>query len=206
MDESGYQFSNDWHKFNQRVWEKLIPQLDPAHIVEIGSYEGQSTCDLVRRCSRNHPLLIHCIDTWEGGVEHVRDEMGAVEERFDRNLALACQSAAHPVTLVKHKQVSSLALAGLIAAQGKPADLVYVDGSHQAPDVLADAVLAFQLLRVGGLMIFDDYLWSTGAKGKEDPLNMPKLAIDSFLNIHQRKMRVLLDIPLRQIFAVKIAN
>ena len=55
-------------------------------------------------------------------------------------------------------------------------------------------------------MIFDDYLWSAEAMGKEDPLNMPKPDIDAFLNIHQRKMRVLLDIPLRQIFAVKIAD
>lgn len=206
MNETGYQFSNDWHKFNQHVWGQIIPRLDPAHIVEIGSYEGQSTCDLIRRCSASHPLLIHCIDTWAGGVEHVRDGMNAVEQRFDGNVALACGSTAHPVTLVKHKKASVLALAELISAKGTPADLVYVDGSHQAPDVLADAVLSFQILRVGGLMIFDDYLWSMESKGKEDPLNMPKCAIDAFLNIHQRKMSVMLDVPLRQIFAVKIAN
>ena len=206
MSETGYQFSNDWHKFNQQVWGQVIPRLDPAHIVEIGSYEGQSTCDLIRRCSAKHPLRIHCIDTWAGGMEHDRDGMSAVEKRFDSNVALACESAAHPVTLVKHKEASVLALADLIAAKGEPADLIYVDGSHQAPDVLADAVLAFQLLRVGGLMIFDDYLWSIEPKGKQDPLNMPKPAIDAFLNIYQRKMSVLLDVPLRQIFAVKIGN
>ena len=35
-------------------------------------------------------------------------------------------------------------------------DFIYVDASHRAPDVLLDAVLAFQLLRIGGLIIFDD--------------------------------------------------
>ena len=206
MSETAYQFSNDWHKFNQKVWDQVIPRLNPAHIIEIGSYEGQSTCDLIRSCSAKHPLRIHCIDTWEGGVEHVRDGMSAVEERFDSNVALASGSAAHPVTLVKHKKASALALAELVAAKGEPADLIYVDGSHQAPDVLADAVLAFQLLRVGGLMILDDYLWSMEPRGMQDPLNMPKPAIDAFLNIYLRKMKVLLDVPLRQVFAIKIGN
>ena len=30
-------------------------------------------------------------------------------------------------------------------------------------------------------MIFDDYLWSMEPAGKQDPLNMPKPAIDSFI-------------------------
>ena len=38
-------------------------------------------------------------------------------------------------------------------------DVIYVDGSHTARDVLQDAVLGWGLLKRGGLMIFDDYLW-----------------------------------------------
>jgi hypothetical protein len=33
------------------------------------------------------------------------------------------------------------------------------DGSHRARDVLEDAVLSWPLLKVGGIMLFDDYLW-----------------------------------------------
>ena len=36
-------------------------------------------------------------------------------------------------------------------------DLIYIDASHYAPDVLSDAVLAFKLLKPGGILIFDDY-------------------------------------------------
>ena len=79
----------------------------------------------------------------------------------------------------------------------------HVDGSHQAADVLLDAVLSFQLLRLGGLLIFDDYLWSMEPVGTQDPLNMPKPAIDAFFNIYQRKMRIVADAPLRQIYANK---
>ena len=35
-------------------------------------------------------------------------------------------------------------------------DIIYIDGSHEARDVLEDAVLAYRLLKIGGLLIFDD--------------------------------------------------
>jgi predicted O-methyltransferase YrrM len=117
--------------------------------------------------------------------------MGEVEQRFDHNVTLAKQQASHAASVRKLKKSSTQALAEIMARQEAPFDLIYVDGSHRAPDVLADAVLAFQLLRVGGIMIFDDYLWRLEPDGRQDPLNMPKPAIDSFINIFQRKLRVM---------------
>lgn len=58
-------------------------------------------------------------------------------------------------------------------------DFIYIDGSHTAPDVLTDAVMAWPLLKVGGLMVFDDYIWGE----IRDILHRPKLAIDTFVNI-----------------------
>ena len=72
--------------------------------------------------------------------------------------------------------------------------------------MLADAVLSFWLLRRGGVMVFDDYLWSLEPWGQQDPLNMPKPAIDAFINIYQRKLRVLAGIPLYQIAIEKLAD
>lgn len=36
-------------------------------------------------------------------------------------------------------------------------DILYVDGSHLAADVLTDAILGWGLVKVGGIIIFDDY-------------------------------------------------
>jgi Methyltransferase domain len=83
------------------------------------------------------------------------------------------------------------------------AAFIYIDGSHQAPDVLADSVLAFQLLRVGGIMIFDDYLWRMEPEGRQDSLNIPKPAIDSFINIFQRKLRVVSGFTNYQLYIEK---
>ena len=69
--------------------------------------------------------------------------------------------------------------------------------------MLTDAVLAFQLLRVGGIIIFDDYLWRLEPDGRQDPLNMPKPAIDLFINIFQRKLRVISGLPIWQLYIEK---
>ena len=58
-------------------------------------------------------------------------------------------------------------------------DIVYVDGSHRACDVLMDGVLAWRLLKPGGVMIFDDYLWEPDFL----PSRRPQMAIDLFLEM-----------------------
>ena len=48
--------------------------------------------------------------------------------------------------------------------------------------------MAFELLRFGGAMVFDDYAWQFEPQGKQDPLNMPKPAIDAFVNLNMRRL------------------
>ena len=211
-----YEFTNDW--FSQTaslpVWRQLISQNKPRRILEIGSFEGRSTTWMIENCavSSESGLYIVCIDSWEGGVEHKAGggreaEMSDVERRFDHNIALAKSRVNVPVELRKIRKLSQYGLVEMMSeGQYGTFDLVYVDGSHQAPDVLTDSVMSFQLLRVGGLMIFDDYLWSMDRPGQQDVLKMPKPAIDAFLNIFQRKMSIYVGPPISQIYARKIAS
>ena len=132
--------------------------------------------------------------------------MNEVERRYDHNVALAIRRAPHRATVTKLKKSSKDALAEMIARREARFDLVYVDGSHQAPDVLTDALLAFSQLRVGGMMIFDDYLWRLEAEGQQDHFNMPKPAINSFINIFQRKLRIVGGLPNWQLCMEKLSD
>lgn len=202
---SGYEFSADWFSRFADIWRQILKQYPAARLLEIGAYEGRSACFLIEECAAKRPIELHCIDTWAGGVEHDRQAMAQVERRFDGNIERARAAAPHPVDFHKHRSASHPALIQLLAADGAGTfDLIYVDGSHQAPDVLADAVLAFQLLKVGGVVIFDDYLWSMEDAGRQDAHNMPKPAIDAFVNVYQRKLTVL-GAPLYQLYLVKTA-
>jgi predicted O-methyltransferase YrrM len=200
---SKYEFTNTRFDNSARSnWEHIIPQLKPTRVLEIGSYEGASTCWLIDRLGKSD-LDIICIDTWAGGVEHGSIDMSSVEGRFIANVKTA-MTGLDGVKLRRIKERSDLALAKLISEEPESLfDFVYVDGSHQAPDVLSDTVMAFKLLRPGGVMAFDDYLWHEGSPHEKDPTRSPKMAIDAFTNIYSRQLRFI-SMPLYQIYIQKL--
>lgn len=206
-----YQFSVDWFSGNIPVWTQLLDQIKPTKILEIGSFEGKSAVFLIDYLAKNSDIELHCIDTWEGGIEHkegggVQQNMSEVEARFCHNIKIAQENAPKVVSLQIHKGYSDIKLANLIS-QGfsNYFDVIYIDGSHQAPDVFTDAVLSFKLLRVGGMVIFDDYLWEEYFSNGTDLLRCPKLAVDSFTNIFMRKIKII-RAPLYQLYAQKILD
>jgi predicted O-methyltransferase YrrM len=196
----GYAFTRTWFRKNAPAWSKVFENHRPAAVLEIGSFEGYSACWAIAQAQviGAQAFELHCIDTWEGGIEHQIGskeavEMAAVERRFTANIVKARRDSAIPrLDVHVHKGLSHLALGDLIAQRKLGHfDLIYVDGSHQAPDVLSDAVMCFPLLRVGGIMVFDDYLWSVDEQGRQDILAMPKPAVDAFANLFMRKIAVI---------------
>ena len=202
MDWSGYEFTSDWFTEHLPVWEPLLAEAKPARILEIGSYEGHSACALIELCGAERPVSLWCVDVWWDWGEGAGAQ---VEERFDRNINLALSRTAHQVTVHKTKWRSAPALAALIAQEGEcTMDFIYVDGSHTAPDTLSDLVMAFHLLKVGGVMVVDDYLWVHPESTRLDILDTPKLGIDAFFNTFGRKMQLIRDLPLYQLYARKV--
>ena len=209
MPKDEYQYTNDWFQTGAKgVWDALVPKIDPTRILEIGSYEGASTCYLIEKLAAHKKIEIQCVDTWEGGIEHKQSQkdMSAVEKRYKQNIETALKRVDHRATIIQHKGYSDAILPKLLA-EGKQGyfDFIYVDGSHQAPDVLCDAVLSFKLLKKNGVVVFDDYLWQENLPYGTDPLRCPKLAIDAFTNIYSRKMRII-SAPLYQLYVQKISD
>ncbi len=202
-----YTFTVNWFAYGARpIWDAMMPEIDPARVLEVGSFEGASACYLIETLGQRHPLEIHCVDSWAGGVEHDGLDMTAVEERFRGNLRIALRRAPQPVEVNVHKGPSDRELARLLAAgMANHFDFIYIDGSHQAPDVLADAVLGFRLLRVGGVMGFDDYIWQEALPYGKDPLRCPKPAIDAFANLYMRKLDIV-PAPIGQFYIRKTAD
>lgn len=202
MEGLNLEFTTNWFDISVKpIWEQLIPPLNPRRILEIGSYEGRSACWLIETLANpGQHLDIHCVDSWAGGIEHQEGgiaaaNMNEVEERFARNIrALTKAKREQGMTLgvAAHKGLSWQVLPKLLS-EGLTSyfDFIYIDGSHQAPDVLTDAVLAFHLLRIGGILCFDDYLWSEQGPTERDPLRCPKPAIDAFYANFFRKINML---------------
>jgi hypothetical protein len=172
------EFTRDWFTAHLGPWEPLLHDLEgrAARVLEIGSYEGLSTCYLL---SRLPDATTTCIDTF---AEAPRIDSFAgvqnLEATFDRNVALVDASRVRKLVGRSVEVLSDL------VADGPSFDLVYVDGSHLGLDVIVDAALSWQVLKPGGALIFDDYEYRDHG---EDPLLRPGPAIDAFLALVEGK-------------------
>ena len=201
-----FDFTYDWFGLNaENTWRQLLPEIKPKKVLEIGSFEGRSTTFLIQNNNWCDDLELYCVDNWEGGIEHNEHglDMKQTEMRFDKNIAIAKNRATRNSNIFKLKGFSDSMLANLLSSNKRNYfDFIYVDGSHQAPDVLMDAVLAFKLCRVGGVIGFDDYTWSENLPYGKNLLRCPKLAIDAFTTIFAGKIAVI-NAPVVQIYVVK---
>lgn len=155
------EFTSDWFSHNLPTWEVVIaPHLRniPApNLLEIGAYEGRSTVWFLENF-RDARLTV--IDPWA-----YTD--GADEKTYNRFISNIRPHAAR-VTVMRGKSQLARTL------PDSSFDLIYVDGDHRAAAVMHDAAISFDLVRVGGLIVFDDYL------GGDQTINYPKPAIDLF--------------------------
>lgn len=169
------EFTQNWFDHNIPVWTQLLKPYvgKPIRVLEVGVFEGRSTCWLLRNILTHPDSRVVCVDTFGGGIEHEYMDivMPDVQRRFENNVS----AWSNQVEL--HIGESGRILPSLEGGF----DLAYIDGSHIAKDVLADAVLVWRLIKDGGIVIFDDYEWPMYL---DKPWLRPKLAIDAFLQCH----------------------
>lgn len=185
---SEYIFTQDWFHWAPQTWLQLATSL-PArkHFLEIGSFEGRSTVWTVENMLDDGGTIT-CIDPWPTGGQYGDDVNGTAENRFDHNVSVV--KKRFPARQVKKdKGLSTKVVASQIGKFGLDGvyDFIYVDGSHTAPAVLTDACLVWPLLKQGGIVVFDDYLWGDA----RDILDRPKIAVDAFLNIFAESAEIL---------------
>lgn len=137
-------------------------------MLEIGAFEGRTTNFAARLFPQ---ARVTCIDPWADYGEMT--DLSAAEAAFDRNVA------AFSDRVRKLKGYSRDILPAL-ERNWEMFDLIFIDGSHAYEDVVADTRHAWALLKPGGVLIWDDYLWRKAGYGRR----VPKLAIDEFLSAH----------------------
>jgi len=181
-----FRWDHDWFSFNIENLEYLFSNRqhsDRIDILEIGAFEGASTCWFLKCISESY---VTTIDTWEGGIDHDKNNaeinFTKVKDNFDYNISLYKDR----VTAIKSDSHS--ALMKMCIENVKKFDFAYIDGSHTASDVNLDLILSFRLLNVGGLLYLDDYFWGFNDKTIYES---PKLGIDSFVSVYKDKLRVI---------------
>jgi predicted O-methyltransferase YrrM len=201
-----YDFTVDWLSLHLPNWLVVTAGRKISKILEIGSFEGRSACTIIDEFSQRGPLEFHCIDSWDASFENGTFDMRAAEQRFDRNITRAIAGTPNAVTIHKRKGPSLQHLIALLSSNhGQSFDLIFVDGSHVACDVLSDLILSYQLCAIDGLIICDDYLWTGSPHGTEDLLSMPRCAIDAFVALFSHRVEQWAGLPLYQVYLRKTA-
>jgi hypothetical protein len=166
----GFTFSADWFSANSWQFERHLRPLSRTrcNLLEIGCHEGRATCWLLENIATHPAATVTCIDT-------------VLQPSFRPNVEAA--GGSDKVRFVHGMSRSVLRELGF----GRY-DFIYVDGNHTTVEVLEDAVLSFRLLKVGGILAFDDYKWDDSRLRHE---GLPKPAIDAFLKIYTKKIAIL---------------
>lgn len=183
---SSLRITSDWFTVKLPYWYLTFSDYDlqsktDMNVLEIGSWEGLSSFFLLHTLNNS---TLTCVDTWEGADEHksldmtTQEALDDIESAFDSNLS----RFKDRLTKYKGKSYSYY--------HDNPYrnkyDFIYVDGSHRADDVVIDAIKCFELLKVGGIIIFDDYLWRYYPRA----IDNPAIAINAFLRIKKGSYKV----------------
>ena len=170
----------------RKNWIKTLSKFKghKVNILEIGVFEGISTKWFLTNLITHKKSILYAVDTFEGSPEY-DDSLSfkTVKEKF-----LSTIKSTKKTNQVKIMQMYSYnALVKIISDNDIIFDIIYIDASHEAKDVISDAILSWNLLKTGGIMIFDDYRWDLLVQ----EFSKPALAVDSFLEIMKPTLTIL---------------
>jgi len=171
--------------FGWKQWDKHLLHFKSKDIdiLEIGVFKGYAMEKFAKVfLETNKNAEYYGIDTWEdkpmyNDVNFKEIEKIAKEKR-DKS---PVKDRIHFI----HKE-ARIALPELLLKE-KMFDIIFIDSSHTAKNVLFNATISLKLLKKNGVLIFDDYLWSR----LEPNIFTPKPAIDSILNLYADEIKVL---------------
>ena len=167
-----YTFTNNYPaSFLNSEFMKTFDIDSKLKFMEIGAQEGHNCIKLVNNFLKNKDSRLYCLELFP------EDKFG-MEENFDHNISLLKEDAEK---IIKMSGPSYKSLRELSCHEHMETfDLIYMDGWHGAHGVIDDLVLSWKLLKVGGIVVLDDYLWGSDMK----EFRRPKIAIDSFWKMY----------------------
>ncbi len=150
----------------------------PACGMEIGTFEGDSAEWMCENIATAPGSCYHCVDPFTGSVEHKLHNVphSQLEQKARAKLARF-------KNVIIHKGYSERVVRDFKSRL----DFCYIDGDHSTRSALRDGVLVFDLLKVGGIAIFDDFEW----KALPNELQRPKKGIEAFLSCYAAHLTVL---------------
>lgn len=155
----------------------------PMTALQIGAYTGDATEWLFENVLTHPDSKLVDVDPWTGSDEpaHEKLDWKSVEETY----LARHQDKIDSGRLEVFKGTSDEFFGSEAGRRGF--HFIYIDGNHEAAPVLRDGMNAVHRVGVGGIVAFDDYLWTLGRGLWADP----KPAIDAIATCYSNKFEVI---------------
>lgn len=193
MSKPHTDFTADWFTQYGEHWLKRLGHLKdtPIRFLEIGCYEGRSTCWLLDNLLTHKDSYITCIDPWDGKDPCLGEQTKIAYNTFRNNTIGYGKSKVVVIRDESYEQLLYMNVAS------NKFDIVFIDGNHEGYNALGDLILSWPLVKPNGWLIMDDYHWS------DDRLrSMPRDAWNAFSSVKPLGLKE--EIVGRLVFAQRV--
>ena len=144
-------FSNKWFLNNFEIFNFFLPKDKNKKFdyLEVGCFEGLSSFYVLSEYNYVNAFFLDIWDLPNPNSKTLSNDFDSIEKAFDENLS--------GFNFIKIKDDSVVSMRKLFK-QNKSFDFIYIDGSHNGEDILSDAIEAFKILKIDGIIFFDDFL------------------------------------------------
>lgn len=157
----------------------------PNTIIEVGSFEGITSCYISDVYGHVTDIKIYCIDP-----HHSND--------LDLDMSIIKENFLYNISICKNKNILHIpkkSFDGLLDCIFNKivAEFIYIDGDHRSSTVLEDLVLAFNIIPVGGILLCDDVNWFNSKKEhyRDSPNFSPRMAIEQFIQSNWHRIEII---------------
>ncbi len=162
-------FTTDWLTRDLDSWLAALDQFKgrPAKVLDIGSYEGRSAVTFLEMLPNAHVVSMDQFAFAD------KELAVAVEARFDKNM----EGYGERIRKIKGPAAATL---DDLRKQKEAFDVIYADAGKARDWVFALSALAWPLLKVGGVIIWDDLKWGRDKPSAERPGDAILLFAEAF--------------------------
>ena len=150
-------FRSNWTFRNYRKWVKhihpLFKSVPNLKYLEIGVFEGRSAIWFMDKVLTGEGCHAYLLDAWVDPSRKESQKKYGLGKNIESRARMNLAPYSDRCTIYKGESLTTLDLPEIQALE---LDLVYVDGAHHDDLPLKDAQKTWELMKVGGVQIWDD--------------------------------------------------
>jgi predicted O-methyltransferase YrrM len=166
------QFKSDWFVGHIPLWSKILERYvgkENINYLEVGVFEGRSAFWILENVLTHKSSKLTLVDLF----------LSEYSDQFLSNLSEVDQSQVEILKGDSSKILRTL--------EYDHYDIIYIDGDHVAKSLFIDLAVSWDLLKVNGLLIIDDYQLN-----RNMPIHLrPQLILDTFLTAFSAEIELL---------------